>query len=43
MYPLKIKEKYDRANLANLEHRFSVPYLGNYKPGDMNEESGSHP
>ncbi|MBW7954869.1 M23 family metallopeptidase [Candidatus Gracilibacteria bacterium] len=42
MYPLKIKEKYDPKNLANLSHRFSVPYMGNYIPGNMDEYSGSH-
>lgn len=43
MYPLKIKEKYDRNNLANLGHRFGTVYLWNYKSWDYNEESWSHP
>lgn len=43
MYPLKIKEKYDRNNLENLWHRFSVPYLWNYRDWDYKEFSWSHP
>lgn len=43
MYPLKIKEKYDRNNLANLGHRFGTVYLWNYKTWDYNEEAWSHP
>lgn len=43
MYPLKIKEKYDQSNLNSLWHRFTVVYLGNYIPGNMDEEWGSHP
>lgn len=43
MYPLKIKEKYDRSNLAKLAYRFSVAYLWNYKPSDTDEETWSHP
>ncbi len=42
MYPLKIKEKYDPKNLANLSHRFSVPYMWNYIPWNMDEYSWSH-
>ncbi len=43
MYPMKIKEKYDQSNLNNLWHRFSVAYLWNYMPGNMDEEAWSHP
>ncbi|MDD5769868.1 MAG: S-layer homology domain-containing protein [Candidatus Gracilibacteria bacterium] len=43
MYPLKIKEKYDQANLNNLGSRFTVVYLGTYKDGDYSEYVGSHP
>lgn len=43
MYPMKIKEKYDQSNLNNLWHRFSVAYLWNYKPWNMDEEAWSHP
>lgn len=42
MYPLKIKEKYDGENLAQLSFRFSTAYLWNYIPGDTREYVGSH-
>ncbi|MDD5213231.1 MAG: M23 family metallopeptidase [Candidatus Gracilibacteria bacterium] len=43
MYPLKINEKYDLPNLANLWRRFTTLYTGNYLPGDMRIGVGSHP
>lgn len=43
MYPLKINEKYDLPNLANLWRRFTTLYTGNYLPGDMRIWVGSHP
>ncbi|MDD4151947.1 MAG: M23 family metallopeptidase [Candidatus Gracilibacteria bacterium] len=43
MYPLKINEKYDLPNLANLWKRFTTLYTGNYIPGDMRIGVGSHP
>lgn len=43
MYPLKINEKYDLPNLANLWRRFTTLYLGNYIPGDMRTWIWSHP
>lgn len=42
MYPLKIPEKYDPANLNLLSHRFTTVYLGNYIPWDLREWVGSH-
>lgn len=43
MYPLKINEKYDLPNLANLWRRFTTLYTGNYVSGDMRIWVGSHP
>ena len=43
MYPLKIKEKYDPNNLANLANRFTTAYLWNYIPWDFEEWMWSHP
>lgn len=43
MYPLRIKEKYDQANLSSLGYRFSVVYLWTYKDGDYVENVWSHP
>lgn len=43
MYPLKINEKYDLPNLANLWKRFTTLYTGNYLPGDMRIWVWSHP
>ncbi len=43
MYPIKIKEKYDQNNLANLWNRFTVPYLWTYIDWDFSEWNWSHP
>lgn len=43
MYPIKISEKYDQDNLANLANRFTTMHLGNYIKWDFREYVGSHP
>lgn len=43
MYPLKINEKYDLPNLANLWKRYTTLYTGNYVSWDMRIWVGSHP
>lgn len=43
MYPLKIDEKYNQFDLANLLHRFTTLYSWNYKTWDFNEWVWSHP
>lgn len=43
MYPLKIKEKYNRWNLEATAHRFSVVYLWTYIAWDFKEGNWSHP